>query len=114
MKSHFVQVKGILKFNLADGLEHIMELINEKVKKKNKKSSQEKKKEEEITFFLMCSEKQDAFFFPLIKALTSVLGLRVRGTSRTKMNSWLFLSSESFYLSPIFRSHLKEASSQSH
>lgn len=37
MKSHFVQVKGILKFNLADGLEHIMELINEKVKKKKQK-----------------------------------------------------------------------------
>lgn len=64
MKSHFVQVKGILKFNLADGLEHIMELINEKVKNKKQKNSQEKKKEEEITFFLMCSEKQDAFFPP--------------------------------------------------
>lgn len=34
--SHFVQVKRILKFNLADGLENIMELINEKVKTKKK------------------------------------------------------------------------------
>lgn len=59
--SHFVQVKRILKFNLADGLENIMELINEKVK--TKKNSQEKKRKK-ITFFLMCSEKQDTFSSP--------------------------------------------------
>lgn len=51
MKSHFVQVKGIFKFNLADGLEHIMELINEKVKTKTKKVVKKKRKRKRLHSF---------------------------------------------------------------
>lgn len=50
MKSHFVQVKGIFRFNLADGLEHIMELINEKVKKQ-KKIVEKKRKRKRLHSF---------------------------------------------------------------
>lgn len=51
MKGHFVvQFKKILKFNLADGLEDIKKMLNERVKKKRK--STQKMEGKEIAFFL--------------------------------------------------------------
>lgn len=99
MKGHFVQFKRLLMFNLADGLEHVKEMLNERVKT-NKKISQQKKGGEK-NFILsnvlslkmenwggrgrsLCwAVRSEMLFLPPIKAFTSVLGLRVRGTSHT-------------------------------
>lgn len=123
MKGHFAQFKRILKFNLADRPEHITEMSNGRVKKKIKSTKKRRGKNYILSKALSLKReswggrcqglcwalRSEMRLLPLIKAFISVLGLREGGMSRTQMNNWPFLSSESFNCSPIFKSHFQGA-----